>query len=248
MKGYFKYYLLIVLIVCTLAACNQDSDNVKLSDFLYDYAPVNTGHYVIYDVDSIAYNFVSPFQNVDTVHYQIKEVVQDTFYDNLGKMSYRLEEYKRSDSTTVFNAIDPNAWYSYLSKNTYEKVEFDFRFIKLVFPPIIGNTWKGNQYLPTSDTISDVYQIYAGWDYTYTAVNIPTTINGLHFDSTLVATGVNRENKVDKKLSRETYARHIGLIYKEWEILNKQDVNSSWDAPNQVNGFRIRMRVNSYHL
>ena len=247
MKGSIKY-LIILTIAVVLASCNQDSADVKLSDYLYDYAPVNTGHYVIYDVDSISYNYVSPFQNIDTVHYQIKELVQDTFYDNLGKMSYRLEIYKRADSNTVFAAIDPHAWYSYLSKNTYEKVEYDLRFIKLVFPPIAGTTWKGNQYLPASDTTSDIYQIYAGWDYSYTAINVPATMNGLHFDSTLVATGIDKSNLIDKKLSRETYARHVGLIYKEWEILNKQDVSSSWDAPNQVNGFRVRMKVNSYHL
>jgi hypothetical protein len=54
-----------------LAGCKQDMDNTKLSPYLYDYAPVNTGHYVIYDVDSIVFRFVNPdSQFVDTVHYQ----------------------------------------------------------------------------------------------------------------------------------------------------------------------------------
>ncbi len=237
----------LLAALLALAGCKQDMDNTILSDYLYDYAPVNKGHYVIYDVDSIVYNFVQPsIQNVDTIRYQVKELIADTFYDNLSRVSYRLELYRRPNSSVAFSDID-RVWYSYISKNTYERVEDDLRFIKLVFPPITGQTWSGNQYLPATDTTKDVYQAYAGWTYTYTSVNVPTTVNGQSFDSTLVVTGVNNENLVDKKLSRETYARHVGLIYKEWEKINKQDVTSSWDAPYKANGFRIRMRINSYH-
>jgi hypothetical protein len=237
----------IIVSLLILAGCKQDIDKTTLSPYLYDYAPVNTGHYVVYDVDSIRYNFVLPdSQYVDTIHYQIKELVQDTFYDNLGNLSYRLEISKRYDTMQPLNVVD-RAWYSYTSKNTYEKNEDDLRFIKLVFPPINGVTWKGNSYLPASDTNSDVYKTYAGWTYTYSAVNLPKAVNGNAFDSTLVVTEVDNQNLIDKKLSRETYARHVGLIYKEWEIINKQDVASSWAAPNMAVGFRIRMKIHTYH-
>ena len=244
-----KRVLLILMSASLLimAGCKQDMDSTKLSPYLYDYAPVNTGHYVVYDVDSIVFRFVNPdSQYVDTIHYQIKELVQDTFYDNLGKLSYRLEISKRYDTTQSLNVVD-RAWYSYISRNTYEKNEDDLRFIKLVFPPIVGQTWKGNSYLPASDTTSDTYQIYANWTYAYTAVNQPLSINGQHFDSTLVVTEVDNENLIDRKLSRATYARHVGLIYKEWEILNKQDVASTWDNPYKANGFRIRQMIHSYN-
>ena len=237
----------LIVSLLILAGCKQDIDSTKLSPYLYDYAPVNTGHYVIYDVDSIRYKFVQPdSQYVDTIHYQIKELVQDTFYDNLGKISYRLEISKRYDTMQPLDVVD-RAWYSYLSRNTYEKNEDDLRFIKLIFPPINGETWKGNSYLPASDTTTDTYQAYANWTYTYSAVNLPKAVNGNAFDSALVVTEVDNQNLIDKKLSRETYARHVGLIYKEWEIINKQDVTSSWDAPYKANGFRIRMRIHSYH-
>ncbi|MCW3128186.1 MAG: hypothetical protein JWO03_3844 [Bacteroidetes bacterium] len=237
----------LIATLLILAGCKQDKDNTTLSPFLYDYAPVNVGHYVIYDVDSIVFRFAQPdSQHVDTVHYQIKELVQDTFYDNLGHLSYRLEISKRYDTLSPLDVVS-RAWYSSLYSSRYEKVEDDLRFIKLVFPPINGVTWKGNSYLPASDTTSDTYQVYAGWTYTYSEVNIPKALNGLGFDSALIVTEVNNENLIDKKLSRETYARHVGLIYKEWEVINKQDVSSTWDRPYKANGFRIRQRIHAYN-
>ena len=239
-------YTTIMALMLILAGCKQDKDNTTLAPMQYDYAPVSVGHYVIYDVDSIRYNYLAPdTQLIDTIHYQLREFMQDTFRDNLGNISYRIELSKRYDTLTSWNVVN-RAWYSTLSRNTYEKNEDDLRFIKLVFPPVDGITWRGNSYLPTSDTNSTTYKAYAGWVYTYSSVNHWSIVNGLTFDSTLVVTEVDNENLIDKKLSRETYAKHVGLIYKEWEIINKQDVASPWTAPYKAVGWRIRQRIHSY--
>lgn len=229
-----------------LAGCKQDMDNTKLAPYLYDYAPVNVGHSIVYDVDSVEFNYIQGnTQIVDTFHYQIKELVSDTFYDVNGKVNYRLEIYKRTDTTQPFTTVY-QAYYALQLKSSYERVENDLHFVKLVFPPLMNENWQGNEYIPANDTVADTYQPYAGWTYKYTSVNAPATINGLHFDSTVVVTGINEQNLINDALSRETYARHVGLIYKEWEVLTKQDVTSGWDYPNQANGFRIRMRIHSY--
>src|SRR4051812_387123 len=100
----------IIAILLVLAGCKQDKDLTTLSPFLYDYAPVNVGHYVIYDVDSIVFRFAAPdSQHVDTVHYQIKELIQDTFYDNLGHLSYRIEVSKRYDTLSPLDVVS-RAW------------------------------------------------------------------------------------------------------------------------------------------
>lgn len=228
-----------------LAGCKQDTDRMTLSPMLYDYAPLRVGHYLLYDVDSITYTYADPIQTADTVHYQIQELISDTFYDNLGHVAYRIEVSKRYDTTSPLNVVD-RAWYCFRTQNSFEKVEDDLHFIKLIYPPVNGVTWNGNSYLPASDTSSDIYQKYAGWVYSYSDVNRPKAINTLGFDSALVVTEVNDENLINKKLSRETYAYHVGLIYKEWEVINKQDVAASWAAPNKASGFRIRMRLHAY--
>ncbi len=237
---------LFIFAMLIMAGCKQDVDTTKLSPYLYDYAPVNVGHSVTYDVDSVSFNYlVGDTQKVDTVHYQLKEVIIDTFYDVMNRVNYGIAVYKRYDTTQPF-PISYQAWYCLESRTTYEKFENDLHFVKLVFPPVVGVNWQGNQYLPANDTVADTYQPYAGWTYTYTTVNAPATVNGSHFDSTVVVTEINNQNLINDALSRETYARHVGLIYKEFEIIDKQDVTSGWTYPNQANGFRIRMRIHSY--
>ena len=241
------FVALLVSAVLILAGCKQDTDNTKLAPYLYDYIPVNVGHSVTYDVDSVEFNYIQgDTQIVDTFHYQLKVVILDTFYDQ-GLLKYGIATYKRTDTTQPFPSSAYQASWSTINHNTaYWLDENDLLFVKFVFPPIIGVNWQGNEYLPANDTIADTYQPYAGWTYTFTSVNSPATVNNIHFDSTAVVTEINSQNLINDALSRETYARHIGLIYKEWEIITKQDVNSSWDYPNQANGFRIRMRVHSY--
>jgi hypothetical protein len=235
-----------IFALLTLAGCKQDVDTTKLSPYLYDYAPVNIGHSVTYDVDSIVYNFDPPFQSIDTSYYQIKEVISDTFYDNLGNINYKISVFKRTDTTQPFSTTVYQVWSCVVNKSTYQKVENDLRFIKLVFPPINGVTWNGNSYLPANDTIADVYQPYASWVYTYTSVNASANINRLIFDSTIVVSEVNNQNLVNSELSTATYARHVGLVYKQFELIEKQGIGSPWTAPDSANGFRIKQWIHSY--
>lgn len=237
---------LILSAMLILAGCKQDQDNTKLAPPLYDYIPVNIGHTVVYDVDSVEFNYiVGDTQIVDTIHYQLMVKVIDTFTDQ-GSLKYSIATYKRYDTTQPFPISVYQASWALVTKSAYELDEQDLLFVKFVFPPVVGINWQGNEYLPANDTVADTYQPYAGWTYTFTSVNVPTTINGMRFDSTAVVTEINTQNLINDALSRETCARHVGLIYKEWEILTKQDVTSGWTYPNQANGFRIRMRIHSY--
>ncbi|MFN8310248.1 MAG: hypothetical protein U0T73_09830 [Chitinophagales bacterium] len=240
-----KEKLAITAICCLLLFSCKKENYEFTSAYLTDYAPNEVGHWVIYDVDSIRYNFIIPStQQIDTIRFQVKEEITDTFYDNLGRIVQRITVSRRNTPSDAWN-ID-RIWYSYRSGTAYEKVENDLRFLKLVFPPVKDYTWKGNQYIPATDTSEDSYKNYANWIYKYAEVNVPLQLNNNSFDSTVTIAEVDEENLIDKKKSVEKYALHVGLVYKEWQLLNKQDVNAPWDNPYQANGFRIFMKVNSY--
>ena len=240
MKKTFAVIVLLLAMIC----CKKETDEFTI-DYQVAYVPTATGHWVVYDVDSIRYNFIDPStQQVDTIRYQQRETITDTFYDNLGRIAQRLELARRPNSSAAW--VLDRVWYSVKTGTTYEKVENDLRFLKLVFPPYKDITWKGNQYIPASDTGNQAYKIYAGWNYKITEVNVPATFNGLLFDSTLTVTQVDEENLIDKKRSVEQFAKGVGLIYKEWILLNKQDVISPWSNPYKANGAKVFMRINSH--
>jgi len=236
-------HLAVILGSCTafLSSCKKDKYTDTLN-YMYEYQPLAIGQYTIYDVDSVNYNYIDPIQYTDTNHYQQMEKITDTMYDNENRINYRFELYRRTDSTSAWSIW--KVWYGLTTKTNYERQEDDLRFAKLVFPPVVDKHWNGNLYIPSND--SNIFKVYNKWDYHYTAVGGSATVNGKTFSETVSVSQVDEENLIDKRLSKEIYAKKVGLIYKEFAVINKQDIGSPWAYPFEAVGFRIVMQVNSY--
>jgi len=238
---------LFISLLLVIAGCKQDMDNTKLAPYMYAYIPEDIGHSVTYDVDSISYIFVycTP-QVIDTTYYQLKEVILDTLTPcQLGTPCYHMAEYKRYDTTQPY-PVNYQSWYFYTTRTTYVADQNDLPIEKFVFPPIVGITWLGNSLLPANDTIADTYQNYAGWNYTFTSVNAPATVNGHFFDSAAVVSDVLSQNYITDVLSTETYALHIGLVFRQWEVITKQSIASTWANPDSAVGFRVLTWYHGY--
>lgn len=232
-RNFFSFFLLPLAIILSVFSCKDKSDTLAIN-YQYDYAPVDSGHYVIYDVDSIVYG-----TSRDTASYQLMEIVTDTFYDNLNEQAYRLERFRRADENSPWG-ID-RVWYTKRTATNFQKVEDDIKFVKLVFPPAQDEEWNGNLFVPTVEP----FKIYRNWNYQYTEVNAPYTIGSLSFDSTLTVLEVDDENLIEKTLRKEVYAKGVGLIYQEWESLTKE-VTTDW-ITGPKSGFRIRMKVREHN-
>jgi len=176
-------------------------------DVGYDYAPVNIGKYVVYDVDSTVYDDFA----LDTTYtkYRIKEKLEEIYVDNQGRQAIKLVRYiKMYDSLISYDNI---AWtvkdvWNYTKTNTsLEVVEEDVRFTKLSFPIKIDATWNGNAL----NTIGE-------WNYTYDYINQSETINGVHFENVLLVVQKNdKNNAIHREYFIEKYAKDVGLVYRE---------------------------------
>lgn len=222
----------VALLVFILPSCKTEKDTY-VADFAYEYYPTDSGHYVVYNVDSIRYD-----KNAgnDTARYQLMEMITDTFYDNENVLNYRLELFRRPNATSSWSF--DRVWFLKKTTTTLQKVEDDLRFIKLVFPPAEGKTWNGNLYIPDTDPFRD----FENWEYAYSLTNQPYTVNTLSFDSTVTVSQVDVEDLIQKKFRKEVYARNIGMIYQEWAIMSKQDVTQPWETGAET-GFKIYMRL-----
>lgn len=230
---------LVSMVLLTVVCCNK-TDNFHIT-YHYDYFPVEIGKYVAYDVDSIIYTYVSGgTPQRDTVKYQTKELIADTFYDNQNQVNYRLEVYRRNNASENWSIW--KVWSTKMNTINAQKDEDELNFIKLVFPPKEGATWEGNIYLPETDP----YKVFRNWNYTYLSVHQPYTVNGLNFDSTLTVNQVDAQLAIEKTFRKEVYAKNVGLIEQQWEYLTTQTVPANYTNGN-LNGFRIRMRVFEYN-
>ena len=246
MKGKIKgagalagFIFFAVLSLC-LSSCKDEKDSLTL-DYHYDYFPLDTGRYIIYDVDSVHYRFAPPDDyRRDTARYQLMEMITDTFYDNLNQLNYQLDLFRRTNSASQWTFF--KRWSVKSNITNAQKKEDDANFMKLIFPPKEGDTWNGNQFLPTTTA----YEMYRNWNYQYSSVHQPMSVNGLNFDSTLTVDQVDHETLIDKTYRKEMYAKGVGLIYQDWEHLEKQNVTKDWQTGPE-NGFRIRMRIREYY-
>ncbi|MEX0811209.1 MAG: hypothetical protein WD048_03265 [Chitinophagales bacterium] len=229
--------LILALVLFFIFSCSKKNSDYQ-PDYQYDYYPVDTGHYVIYQVDSITFdnNFNPP--RSDTNRYQIREYIESIFIDNEGREANRIERYVRKDSTQSWRI--KNAWYSVLNQTSAERIEENLRFIKLVFPPDVGQTWRGNKFLKITPEID----YYEGWEYEITETGVPATVNGNTFSETLLVAHIDEENLIEKTFSEERYARGVGLIEREFLHLEKQNVSNPWSKPES--GFILRMNILDY--
>jgi len=238
----------LLSIVFLLPSCKDEVEDYQAL-YEYEYYPLDSGRYIIYDVDSIKYRWQQTvgsdyIQYSDTIRYQLKEYNAGTFYDSFqGNLKYRIEYSRRKNKDEPWQ--NDRVWYALKTSTSLQRQEDDLRFLKLVFPPREGYTWDGTSLIPKTG----IYEFLTDWKFKYVDVGKPLTINGKDFEKTLTVTHIStgESNFLEYQYSKEIYAKGVGIIYKDWDKIEKQLVNSSWENPQKADGHRLRMRVNSYY-
>lgn len=243
------YYSVVFLLTVSviLPACKDKDDNFTIN-YEYDYFPTDSGHYIIYDVDSIKFTAQKSgstgyVQTNDTVKYQLMEFYAGDFFDSMqGILKYRIEYYKRANSSAAWQ--QDRVWWATRTTTNIQRQEDDLKFVKLIFPPRENAEWNGTAFIPKTglNTFLD------GWKFKMTEVGTSKNIGTFSFEKTIHVTHTEdgKNNLIEYQHSSETYAKGVGIVYKAWDKIEKQDVLSGWDNPQNANGFKIRMSVVDY--
>jgi hypothetical protein len=249
-----KYFFTEIVAVCLVAvflllpSCKDKKDNYDIA-YEYEYFPLDSGHFIIYDVDSIRYSAQKIgsgggyIQKNDTVKYQLMEYYAGKYFDSVqGIEKYRIEYYQRKTKDQAWK--QDRVWWATQTTTNIQRQEDDLKFIKLIFPPRENATWNGTIFIPKTGQ----YEFLENWNFKMTEVGAAKEIGAFKFPKTLVVTHIDTDdgNLINNQLSREIYAKGVGIVYKEWDKIDKQDVLSGWDNPQNADGFRIRMRVFDY--
>ncbi len=233
--------MLVALAFCMaiFSSCEKTEDFVI--NYQYEYFPTTLGHYVVYDVDSIIFDDFTGTS--DTFRYQKKYVVDSLFVDLSGNDAFKLVRYHRTDSTQAWVLSD--VWWGAKVNNTIEVSEENQKFVKLVFPPRSNQAWDGNKYIADSLDASWWFWRFGDWEYTITELDIPATLNGIQFDSTITVLHQADSTLIEKTVSVEKYAKHVGMIYKQFSAMEKRgDLTRPWTDPES--GFILTVTINSY--
>ena len=222
----FKFYLFVTFIFVEITSCKKDHVVPQTPSF--DYFPTEKGTYVVYDVDSIfhADNDNNTDDSVYVTHLQLKEVIDDTFLDGQGRPTQIIKRYRRSEDSLEWNEL--GVFTQVLASTGAYRTEENIPYHKLAFPISDQTSWNGNDANMLTEEI-----------YQYQSFHVPLNLNSLVFDSTLSVLQVDDTNYIEKIYGIETYANHVGLIYKERDDLHK--VNGL-----VVKGTEFRMKATSF--
>lgn len=212
MRNIVLFFLLNLILIFS---CRKDEVE-HVNDMGYDYFPIEKGVWVQYDVDSIVWNDfydVTDPRFIDTFQFQIREVIDTTFIDNIGREAQRIVRYKRFGDTTEWFVKD--VWYQVRTESVAEKVEENQRIIKLAFPVRDNVSWNGN-----------AFNSMPAWEFEYDDINQSMMLGGLSFDSTLVVKQVDDLSLISKVYGIEKYAKNVGMIYREYINLKTNPVNN----------------------
>jgi len=213
-------FILISIIITTFYACEKDTESpVNMG---YNYFPIETANYSIYQVDSIVWDDYN--QTIDTFHFVVKLLIDSSFTDNSGRLSYRWKKYLKNDSSQwVFNTN----YTITKSSQRLETIEENMRYIKLIFPVVAGSNWD-----------SEALNIDDATNAIYSDVDFATSILNINYDSCAQVIYEEEVNLIQEIVHHEIYARDVGMIYRK--DIHKQN------KLNFLQGYNVEYKLIEY--
>ncbi|HEY4207673.1 MAG TPA: hypothetical protein VGM31_12700 [Puia sp.] len=244
MKKHFRLSGAIALIsLLTVIGCKRTLYTYPSNPLTNYYLPLEVGKYAIYQLDSLNFYF---YGQLDTLNqYLAKDSVENSFVDNQGRTSWTVVRYlSPTTGPAVWTPMETRTVTP--SAQSIEEVENNLRYIKLAYPMKDSFTWNGNSYLP-DNPYKDYFTFNTytnmglnAWTYTYLNVDQPFTAGGITYDSTLTVLQYQDSTNVpivddtlfaSKTYWVETYAKHIGLVFRYsalWEYQPRTKSSSGY--------------------
>lgn len=200
---HFRSFALLALTLCVLSCDTQE--HISRPDTDPEYFPLSRGFYQIYDVEEIKYTLGVP----ETLKYELKVAVADSFINSTGKYTYVLKRNRRSVGSSAWELLE--TWSAEVRNNEAIVTEGSTPYVVMAFPAITNRAWNGNAYNnednPVTGEKEDVYTIIGKGN--------SQTVNGSTFnDCVNIVQEDNQEFIVYLDQRSEVYARNVGLISK----------------------------------
>lgn len=234
-----KINVFTAIIGLLLIGCSDSDQEVSITS-PSEYQPLKIGSWYIYDVDSITYNDFTTPVTIDSFHFQLREMITDTFTDQAGNLNYRLEREKRFKNDSLpydsLNWHHADVWYITQKGEVIERVEENNRYVSLMTPVRDAFTWDGN-----------AFNYKESWDFTYQKVGSPfedygntITINQILEDQFVII----------YQLYEEVYAKDIGLVNRiRIDVESQNLIDPSIPVVDRAEkGFQYFQKLTDYYI
>lgn len=232
---------IIVLFISTLLL-TQCTEVVKPAEeeIGRDYFPLAIGNFWIYDVTETTFNNKPKTSAGDSVNYQVRERIAETYTDQSGQLTYKIIRSRRTlpsaewgqDSLVIIHKL----------QNSVQISHNNIKTINLIFPVTEGKTWNGNAFNNRGTA-----------EFIYNEVGNPFTIRDTVYDKTVRVIQAYDKNIINFEDQQEVYAYGVGLIYKRVIDYNYCDGsagqgNCPFDAEFIVRGVKKIQRLRAFEI
>ncbi len=210
--------------------CVKNEDTTLKIDNAYEYFPIKVGKYKVFQVDSIVYDTLPGGKavKIDSIRFFQKEVIVDTFVNQIGGTVFRIERFERRKSTEPWLLKDVLS----CERNSKQAIRSDqgLRLLKMPFPLRKRQTWKSTVYVDEFMLVKvagQYVELFKNWDSFTASLNVPETINGKKYGNVATIKHADDENKLELRKVTEKYVRDTGLVFNEMLILDTQSTNNN---------------------
>ncbi|MCB0496802.1 MAG: hypothetical protein KDC79_11755 [Cyclobacteriaceae bacterium] len=193
-------FLSSIVIVGLISSCNKTIEP-DLSDFGYEYFPIEIGQYRTYYSMRIDYNLDG---SIDTTQYLTKEIVEDTVVYSDGSKRYLLGRYSANIGSD--NWQKDSLWTAMVSESNVVISEGNIDFIKLAFPVKSALKWDGNARNNRTEELYEISDLEA--PYSYDTLSFSNTLTVIQADL------IDPAKLTEDDYRIEVYAKGVGLVHK----------------------------------
>lgn len=220
MSNNLLFSVLILFSLVLLTACEPEFIPADDASIEMDFFPIDSFTTWEYRMDSIIYD--NEGLTIDTSVSYRREQVLGSFMDIEGKVTYRLGIAKKSNLTDIYKETD--LWTFQLNENGLQRKEENLNFVKLLFPIVIGDFWDGNQFPENTEiyVAGDAIEAYRRWEYEYVDRLESFAVGAELYTDVIHVKQADNTNEIERRFSEEYYAKGVGLISRNMEILDHQ--------------------------
>ncbi len=213
------FSLIGIILILAIVSCKEETEEAV--DMGYDYFPTEIGFYQIYEVDSIVFDDYN--DKVDTFKYQVKMLVEEQLANDDNLTRFRWRKSVKSDTSSW--QFSNNYTIDFSDFNLQTVVE-DYRYMNLVFPVAVGNSWNYNA-LNSLDSLSSLY----------TDIDFDKTVLGEVYTNCVEVTYQDEVNLIQEFVHIQIYSRNVGMIF-------RKDVYK--EEQSDVKGYNLEYKLMEY--
>lgn len=198
---YTSYFYIFLLFV---VGCSDTELKPDASIYGYEYFPLATGTYQIFNVSQTDYLNTGEAVTSD---FQIRHEIEESFI-SAEQETFIINRFTRANENEDWEYL--NTWQSRRTEFNAIVTEGNRSLLKLVFPIEAGAVWNGNSF---NSLEQDTYVI--------DSLGFSFRLNDVDFENTLTVIQADNQDFIVSLDTRfEIYAKDVGLVYKEIVNLN----------------------------